>query len=61
MIKKYVKNKKVILEAAGVYSLVIYDDNEIDEILRKVIKDVAGADITAIAAGVIAREMASSV
>lgn len=61
LLKKFVKNKKILTESGGVYSLIIYDDNDIDEILRKTIKDVAGADITAIAAGVIARETKSSV
>lgn len=61
LIKKLIKNKDVLVESGGVYSRVIYDDNDIDEILRKVLKDISGADITAIAAGVIAREMKSSV
>jgi len=61
LVKKFVKNKKVLTESGGVYSLVIYDDNGIDEILRKTIKDIAGADITAIGTGVIARESKSSV
>jgi len=60
-VKKFIKNKKVLTESGGVYSLVIYDDNDIDEIMRKTIKDIAGADITAIGAGVIAREAKSSV
>ena len=61
LIKKLIKNKKILTASGSVYSLVIYDDNDIDEILRKTIKDVAGADITAIGTGVIAREMKSSV
>ena len=61
LVKKFIKNKKVLTESGGVYSLVIYDDNDIDEIMRKTIKDIAGADITAIGAGVIAREAKSSV
>lgn len=61
LVKKFIKNKKTLTESGGVYSLVIYDDNDIDEILRKTIKDISGADITAIGAGVIARETKSSV
>ena len=61
LVKKFIKNKKTITSSGGVYSLVIYDDNDIDEILRKVIKDIAGADITTIGGGVIARELKSSV
>jgi hypothetical protein len=61
LVKKFIKNKKVLTESGGVYSLIIYDDNDIDEILRKTIKDIAGADISAVAAGVIAREAKSSV
>lgn len=61
LLKKFIKNKKVLTESGGVYSLVIYDDNDIDEILRKTIKDIAGADIDTIGAGVIARETKSSV
>lgn len=58
---KLMKNKKVLTSAAGVYSLVVYDDNDIDEIMRKTIKDINGADISTIGAGIIAREMKSSV
>ena len=61
LIKKFIKNKKILTAAGSVYSLVVYDDNDIDEILRKTVKDISGADITAIGAGVIARETKSSV
>lgn len=61
LVKKLIKNKKTLVASGSVYSLVVYDDNDIDEIMRKVIKDISGADITAIGAGVIAREMKSSV
>lgn len=61
LIKKLIKNKKTLTVNGGVYSLVVYDDNDIDEIMRKTVKDITGADITAIGAGVIARETKSSV
>jgi len=61
LIRKLIKNKKILTNSGGVYSLVVYDDNDIDELMRKVIKDVSGADIATIGAGVIAREAKSSV
>jgi len=53
LIRKLIKNKKILTNSGGVYSLVVYDDNDIDELMRKVIKDVSGADIATIGAGVI--------
>lgn len=56
---KYTLNKKEIKASTGVYSLHIYDDDGTTPIVSKVLKDINGTDITAPAAGVIAREAAS--
>lgn len=61
LLKKYVRNKKLIVNEAGVKSLVIYDDNGTTELVRKTLKDPSGNDITDIAAGILAIENASSV
>lgn len=60
-LKKCIKNKKKILVIAGVLYLIIYDDDDTTEILRKAIKDFAGADVANPAAGVIAFETKTTV
>lgn len=60
-IKKMFTNRKTLSAAGSVYSLNVYDTDDATPILTKVIKDVTGADIAAPAAGVIARELKSSV
>lgn len=61
LLKKYVRNKKLIVTEAGVKSLIIYDDNGTMELVRKTLKDKDGNDISDIAAGILAIENASSV
>ncbi|HDH51219.1 MAG TPA: hypothetical protein ENH31_00345 [Nitrospirae bacterium] len=58
---KCIKNKKELKKAGAVWQLIIYDDNGIDEILNKDLKDKDGSNITDIQAGALAQELASSV
>lgn len=60
-IKKMFTNRKTLTAAGSVYSLNVFDTDDATPILTKVIKDVSGADISTPAAGVIARELKSSV
>lgn len=60
-IKKMFTNRKTLSAAGSVYSLNIFDNDDATPILTKVIKDVSGADISTPAAGVISRELKSSV
>jgi ABC-type amino acid transport system permease subunit len=58
---KCVKNKKKVKVISGVLYLIIYDDDNVTEILRKAIKDVDGTDVPDPATGVIALETKSTV
>jgi prefoldin subunit 5 len=58
---KCIKNKKKVKVISGVLYLIIYDDDNVTEILRKAIKDVDGTDVSDPAAGVIALETKSTV
>jgi prefoldin subunit 5 len=58
---KCIKNKKKVKVISGVLYLIIYDDDNVTEILRKAIKDVDGTDVPDPAAGVIALETKSTV
>jgi hypothetical protein len=58
---KCIKNRKKVKVISGVLYLIIYDDDNTAEILRKAIKDVDGADVADPASGVIAFETKSTV
>jgi len=58
---KIVKNKKELKKTGSVWSLVIYDDDDVTPILSKEIKDKDSNDITDLEAGTLAQELASSV
>jgi prefoldin subunit 5 len=58
---KCIKNKKKVKVISGVCYLIVYDDDNTAEILRKAIKDVDGADVADPASGVIAFETKSTV
>jgi len=58
--QKVINNKKVLEKTGDVWYLIIYDDNGVDEIVNKAIKDKDGNDITDLAAGVLAQELAST-
>ena len=58
---KIIKNKKTLEKAAGIWKLIIYDDDDSTPILQKDIKDKDGNDITDLAAGVLAQELRSTV
>lgn len=62
LLNKYVRNKKEIKNIDGTNLLIIYDDDDgSTELIRKTLKDPNGADITAVVAGALALENASSV
>jgi hypothetical protein len=58
---KVIRNRKVLEKTGDVWYLIIYDDNDVDEILKKAIKDKDGSDITDLEAGVLAQELKTSV
>ena len=60
---KVINNYKELIKIASSWYLVIYDDGEISggtEILRKKMEDSTGADISDLAAGVLAAELEST-
>ncbi len=61
LLQKYVKNKKEIKMVGGVNHLYIYDNDGTTALIDKTLKDPSGSDITAIVAGALALEGASSV
>lgn len=58
---KIITNKKELKKTGDVWSLIIYNDDNVTPILSKEIKDSSGNNITDLAAGVLAQELASSV
>lgn len=60
-VEAILKNKKSLIKEGVVWSLVVYDTDGTTPILSKVLQDVTGLNITDIAAGVIAQELATSV
>ena len=58
---KIVRNRKILEKSGNTWNLIIYDDNDVDEILNKALKDKDGNDITDLAAGVLAAELKTSV
>ena len=61
LLNKYVKNTKEIKVISGTKYLVIYDNDNISELIRKSLKGPSGEDISNIVAGALALENASSV
>jgi hypothetical protein len=58
---KIIKNKKSLEKAGSVWQLIVYDDDNATPILTKDLKDKDLANITDLAAGTLAVELASSV
>lgn len=58
---KTLKNKREIRKVGATWTLFVYDDDGTTPILSKELKDVAAGEITDIAAGLLAQEVASSV
>lgn len=56
-----IKNKKEIRKESSTWYLCVRDSGDSSDIVKKAVKDSSGADITDIAAGQIAKELASSV
>lgn len=59
--KKIINNKKELKKNGSVWELVIYDDNGTTELLNKEMKDSNGDNISDLAAGVLAAEMANTI
>jgi len=60
-LEKIIKNKRELKKNGSVWELVVYDDNGTTELLNKELKDKDGNNITDLAAGTLAKEMANSV
>lgn len=60
-ILKTLKNRREIVKSGLVWSLVVYDDDEVSPILIKILKDLNGNNITDLKAGALSEELASSV
>ncbi|OEU68459.1 MAG: hypothetical protein BBJ57_07215 [Desulfobacterales bacterium PC51MH44] len=58
---KVVKNERIIEKTGSTWYLIIYDDDDSTPILNKALKDKDGNDITDLAAGTLAQELATSV
>ncbi len=58
---KIIKNKKSLEKIGSEWQLIVYDDNGTTELLNKVLKDSNGDNITDLAAGTLAQELASSI
>lgn len=59
-LKKIIKNKKELKKNGSVWELIIYEDNGTTELLNKVMRDSNGDNITDLAAGTLAMELANS-
>jgi hypothetical protein len=55
------RGRKQLLKSGAVWSLIVYGPDGTTPILSKVLQDASGANITDVAAGVIAKELATSV
>lgn len=58
---KVVRNKRTVAKSGDTWWLIVYDDNGTTPILSKPLKDILGAEITDLVAGVMATEEESSV
>lgn len=61
LLLSFIKNKKYLQKTGATWYLIIRNAGDTADILNKVLKDNNGADITDLAAGTLAQEMASSV
>jgi len=57
----FVKNKRYLEKVGSTWYLVIRNSDDTTDLVRKTLKDKSGNDITDLAAGVIAKELESSV
>lgn len=57
----YIKNKKYLTKEASTWYLIIRNDSDTGNLIKKELKDKDGNDITDIQAGVLAQELASNV
>jgi len=57
----FVKNKRYLEKVGSTWYLVIRNNNDTGDLIRKVLKDKNGNDIDDIKAGIIAQELQSSV
>jgi len=57
----YIRNKRYLEKIGTTWYIVVRNDDDSDDILRKALKDKGGNDISDIAIGVMAQEMRSSV
>jgi len=58
---QFVKNRKFLQKVGSTWYLVIRNSDDTADLVRKALKDKSGNDITDLAAGVMAEELASSV
>jgi hypothetical protein len=58
---KIIDNKRLLVKVAPTWYLRVFDDNGTTVILEKALKDASGNEITDIAAGILAQELATSV
>lgn len=61
LLVSYMKNKKYLSKEGSVWYLIIRNDSNTDDILKKALKDKDGNNISDIEAGTLAQELASSV
>jgi hypothetical protein len=58
---QFVKNRKFLQKVGNTWYLVIRNSDDTADLVRKALKDKSGNDITDLAAGIMAEELASSV
>jgi hypothetical protein len=61
LLEKVLKNKRVLSKSGSVWSLTIFDDDGVTPLIVKALKDKDGNNLTDLAAGVLAQELANSV
>jgi hypothetical protein len=58
---RIIDNKRILVKESSTWYLQVFDDTGLIVILKKALKDSAGAEITDLAAGALAQELANSV
>lgn len=58
---KIIDNKRILIKVGSTWHLQVFDDDDLTPILDKELKDVAGNEISDLAAGILAQELATSV
>jgi hypothetical protein len=58
---KIIDNRRILIKQGATWHLRVFDDDDSTPILDKELKDIAGNDISDIAAGILAQELATSV